>query len=114
MMRSLYHGGDDADEKEQVREEEDDDGDDGDGDVNFVSKNNARWRMMVMTTMYVWLHSPFSIDVVYMNTNLNAISKIHQGIDGINVTKDFIYKMPDVLTKQISTKKASNMHILGV
>ena len=45
-------------------------------------------------------------DSFYMNSNLNAISKIHQGIDGINffhITKDLSSKMPDILTKQIST-----------
>ena len=50
-----------------------------------------------------------SVGSFYMNINLNAISKIHQGIDGINLTKDFSYNMPDILTKQISTWKASNM-----
>ena len=58
------HGGDDVDEEEQVREGEDDDGDDGDGDVNFILDDNAMWWMMVMTMMYVWLHSLFSIDVM--------------------------------------------------
>ena len=44
-----------------------------------------------------------SLDSFNVNTNLNDISKIHQGIDGINLTKDFSYKMPDILTKQMST-----------
>ena len=48
------HDSDDVDEEEQVRDEEDDDSDDGDGDVNFILNDNAKWRMMVMTMMYVW------------------------------------------------------------
>ena len=55
-----------------------------------------------------------SLDSFYMSRNLNAISKIHQGIDGINITKDFSYKMTNILTKQISNLKAPNMHIQSI
>ena len=77
------HGGDDVDGEEQVREEEC-----YDDDVCLIALPLFHRR---------------SLDSFYMNTNLNAISNIRNGIDGINLTKDFSYNMPDILTKQIST-----------
>ena len=74
LLCAVWPGGDDVDEEEQVREEEDDD----DGDVNSVLNDNATWRMVVMTMIYVWLHPLFrrrSLDSFYMNTNLNAIQR---------------------------------------
>ena len=66
---------------------------------------------LIAPTPLLHRHSP---DSFYMNTNLNAFSKIHQGNDGINLTKDLSYKMPDILTKQIATSKASSMHIQSI
>ena len=96
------HGGDDVDKEEQVREEDDDDDSDGngDGDVSFILNDNARWRMMVMTMMYVWLHPPFSIDVVFLHEyKFECYFKDTSG----NWLMVFGYKMADILTKQIST-----------
>ena len=42
-----------------------------------------------------------SLDSFYMNTNLNGISMIHQGILLINLTEDFIHQMPGILTKRM-------------
>ena len=62
-----------------MREEEDDNGDDG--DVNFILNCDGNDDDVCLIALPLFHRC--CLDSFYMNTNFNAISKIHQGIDGI-------------------------------